>query len=488
MDKDNKLSTKSIISYASGDIFGGGAFTLIGLLFLNFLTDSALISGTIAGSMLLIGKIWDAVIDPFIGNLSDKTKSKYGKRRVFFLAGIFHISACFAMLWVPLNSALWVKVIYYTLAYMLFATSFSMTMVPYHALLAEMTKSYTERNKLVGVRAIFSNVSNLIAGVVPMIIIKLFADAQNGWFGMGIIFGIFYAIPWIFVFLGTKDVKEEPPIIPLKENDYFLKSWWKNAKIVFKNKSYRLLLGIYIASYTAIDTFMAINIYFIKDYLNMRGSYTIFLGIFIIAQILSVPLFVKISSKKGKKTSLITGILLWAGTLIIMLLIKPNSSIYFMYTASLLMGIGASGVAVTPWGILPETMDVEELISSKRREGIYSGFMTFIRQISQAVALFLTGIYIDIIGYQIANNPNEEIIQTTKTAMGIKLFYSLCPTILLLIALYFTFKYPLNPKTFDIMQKEIDRLKNNGSKEDVDAKTKAICEGVTGIKYKDLYK
>ncbi len=124
MENKNKLSFKQIISYASGDIFGGGAFALVGLLFLRFLTDSALISGAIAGTMLLVGKIWDAIIDPFIGNFTDNVKSKAGRRRIFFLAGVFHITAAFTLLWIPLNTVVWVKAIYYTIAYMLFATSF----------------------------------------------------------------------------------------------------------------------------------------------------------------------------------------------------------------------------------------------------------------------------------------------------------------------------------------------------------------------------
>jgi oligogalacturonide transporter len=486
MDKKPSLSFKQIISYASGDIFGGGAFALVGLLFLRFLTDSALISAGIAGTMLLIGKIWDAIIDPYIGHFTDVSNSKLGRRRIFFLAGIFHISAAFALLWLPLNTAMWIKAIYYTLAYMLFATSFSMTMVPYHALLADMSKNYNERNKLIGTRTIVSNLSTLIAGVVPLLIVNAFADRQIGWFVMGISFGIFYALPWIIVFMGTK---EEPyPILANENNSNPLVIFLRNSKIVLKNRSYMLLLGLYIFGYTAIDAFTAINIYYIADYLNIPNSYTILIGIFIISQILFVPVYIKIANTFGKKYSHLIGAGIWGITLILLLFVQPGTSPIVMYIASFFMGAGASGVAFSPWGMLPETTDVEELISTKRREGVYSGFMTFIRQLSQAIALFLTGIYLDLIGYRVPEIANQIVLQSNQTLNGIKLFYSLAPLLLLIISILFTIKYPIDHKAYYLMQEEINRLKNNNSKNSVLQETKETLEKITGQKYENLYK
>jgi oligogalacturonide transporter len=485
MDKKLNLSFKQIISYAAGDIFGGGAFALVGLLFLRFLTDSALIGAGIAGTMLLVGKLWDAIIDPYIGHFTDISRSRFGRRRVFFLAGIFHITAAFTLLWLPLNAVVWIKAIYYTLAYILFATSFSMTMVPYHAMLADMSKNYNERNKLIGTRTIVSNLSTLVAGVVPLLIVNAFADRQIGWLVMGLSFGIFYAIPWIIVFLGTK---EEPYLKQEKNTLNPLIVFFNNSKIVLKNKSYMILLGLYIFGYTAIDAFTAINIYYISDYLNIPNAYTILIGIFIISQIIFVPVYIKIANTYGKKFSHLGGALVWATTLALLLLVQPGTSPIVMYVASFFMGAGASGVAFSPWGMLPETTDVEELISTKRREGVYSGFMTFIRQLSQAFALFLTGIYLDIIGYRVPEVANQVILQSTQTLTGIKVFYSLAPFILLMISIGFTLFYPINHKTYYLMQEEINRLKNKGSKKNVSQITKDSVEKISGQKYENLYK
>ena len=208
-----ELTSKKMVGYCLGDIFGGGAFTLVGMLYMNYLTDNILLSGAQVALMLFIGKIWDAIIDPFIGNISEKARSKVGKRRIFFLSGIFHIGASFTALWVPLSNApVWLKMIYFTLAYMLFATSFSLTMVPYHAMLPELTDDLEKRNRTVSLRSIFSNCSSMISGLVPAMLIGFFGSKFGdayAYLGMGLAFGIFYTIPWIFVFFSTKGLDDE---------------------------------------------------------------------------------------------------------------------------------------------------------------------------------------------------------------------------------------------------------------------------------------
>lgn len=91
MEKKQNLTMKNIFSYAVGDLYGGGAFFIIGALFLVFLTDVAKITPALTGTIILIGKVWDAVTDPTMGYISDNTKSKHGRRRIYFLIGIIPI-------------------------------------------------------------------------------------------------------------------------------------------------------------------------------------------------------------------------------------------------------------------------------------------------------------------------------------------------------------------------------------------------------------
>jgi len=155
---DSKMRTANrpvgfgtLVAYGLGDIYGGGSFMIVGLLFMFYLTEVVGLSPALAGLVFGIGKVWDAVTDPLMGYISDRTQSRFGRRRVYFLAGIIPIAISFILMWVPLRvhsqGALFA---YYSVAYILFATVFTMVMIPYSALAAELSGDYKVRNRLSG--------------------------------------------------------------------------------------------------------------------------------------------------------------------------------------------------------------------------------------------------------------------------------------------------------------------------------------------------
>ncbi len=510
-----ELTKKKMLGYCCGDIFGGGAFTLVGMLYMNFLTDNMFLSGATVGIMMLIGKIWDSIIDPFIGNISEKASSKLGKRRIFFFAAIFHICASFVALWVPIvNAHVIVKALYFTLAYMLFATSFSLTMVPYHAMLPELTDDLQKRNKTVSIRSIFSNCSSMISGLVPAILVSLGSSIFPGCghLFMGIAFGLFYTIPWIIVFRATKGIDTVNEVSEKNDDDIF-KSFVKNAKTVLSNRSFRVMLGLYLLSYTAMDIFMAIFIYYVKWYMGVYGlesikilflgSYTGLLGIFMVSEVCSIPVYTKLANIKGKRFAFMCSTALWSiATLLLFVMAAPNRALIFLIIPAVLMGFGAGGVAYLPWAMLPETMDVEELISGKKKDGIYSGFLTFIRQLSQALALLIVGLYLDAIDYDIQGvftnlgfDPIKGIDNKALTdqdkiaiyaavpqnmAIGIKYFTTFAPFVLLTGSFIVSCFYPIDNETYKLIKKEI---KERNAK---DPKDIANLEKITGKKITQL--
>jgi len=532
--KKQPLTTKKMLGYCLGDIFGGGAFTLVGMLFVNYLTDEMGFVGEYAvvlTVMLLITKVWDAIIDPFIGSLSEKARSKVGRRRVFFLAGIFHIGASFLALWMPIhNVPMVVKIIYFTLAYMLFATSFSLTMVPYHAMLPELTDDLKLRNKTVSIRSIFSNCSSMIAGLIPSMLVGFL-----GYFGMGICFAIFYTIPWIFVFFSTKGIDLPCEEITKEEKvskPNIFKEFIENGKVVLSNRSFRKLLGLYLLSYTAMDIFMAIIIYYVKWYMGIWqvkllgfGAYVLLLGIFMIFEVLSIPIYTKLANKKGKRFAFLLGSGTWAaGTILLFLLANPcltvdvslNLTIILLFIPLAVMGFGAGAIAYIPWAMLPETMDVEELKSGERKDGVYSGFLTFIRQLVQAIGTGIIPLFLWLIGYHVddlivgvfADNGfistseavlNGGVVLTSlddliknlgrteylsvvgqiepNVILGIKIFTTAAPCLLLLGSFLVSIFYPIDNKGYELLKNEI-KNRNTTNKEDI-----AVLEKMIGSKY-----
>ncbi len=462
---------KNKILFGIGDMYAGGAFLLVGLLYLKFLTDIVGLTPALAGSVFLIGKIWDAISDPMMGVLSDHTKSRFGRRRIYFLCGIIPVFLTFSMLWMKISNNNQIAMfVYYSISYILFNTSFTMVQVPYNAVLADMTDSYKERAIMSGIRLTFSALSAVIAGTIPMLLINL-----KGYTFMGLCFGIFYAIPWICVFFGTFENKEH--IESVKNNS--VKDIFKTLPSIFTNRSFRQHAGLFITSQSAVDFLTTLFIYYLTYVLKRESEFSLVMGSMLVVPIIMVPIYTKIASKYSKTTPMHIGLVVWIIVLFIALFLKEGQPSWLIYIIAIFSGVGSASALFVPWSILADISDVDELISAERREGLYSGMATLLRKMAQAAAIFIVGIVLDVVNYV----PNVE--QAQSAIFGIRLMFSIIPIILLSVALYFSYKYNLTKENHAIIIDEIDRRKNR--KDEIPSKsTIRVCELVSGVKFEDL--
>lgn len=475
-----RLTWKNYVAYGIGDIYGGGAFTLLNLLFLNFLTDVALLPATLAGVVLMVGNVWDGGIDPFLGMLTDRTRSRFGRRRIYFLVGIVPIALTFVLLWTPVGGSNLFKLCFYTAAYLLFALAFSVVMVPYNALAAEMTEDHRERNKLTGTRMGFSNFSSLLAGVLPMIIVSAVAGTnpgraalQRGYVAMGLAFGILYALPWIAVFKGTWE-RTGVAISPFPKGLSVTREFIADLIKTLRNRSFRIHIGLYLFGYAALDFLMVLAMYFVSYFLGQKQHFSIVLGALVIVQMAGLPLYVWISDRFGKKQAFIAGSVFWSLALLSTLFMKPGQAWYLVVIMAAVAGLGASGIAYVPWAILPEVTDVDELISGSRREGVYAGYMSFLRKAAQALATLSIGILLDVIGYI----PNAA--QNPQTLRYLQFLFGLGPVILMAAAVAFAWRYPVTPENHRLLIEELKRRRAGDCSGNASSETAAACETVTG--------
>ena len=472
-----KVTLKNIIAYGIGDIYGGGAFLLLGTLYMIFLTDIVGLNPAWAGSVVVIGKGWDAISDPLMGYISDNIDTKYGRRRIFFIIGILPIIISFISLWIPLDSnSNLILFIYYTFAYILFSTVFTMVMVPYSALNAEMTEDFQIRTKLSTARMGFSQLSALISGVLP----KLFIDFLNkgelispeySYLIMGIGFALLYSLPWIFVYKGTWELPYE-----IDNQTSFIEKI-KKYKTVFYNKSFKIHIGMYISAYLAMDFLMALFIYYLTYYIQKPDIFPYCMLAILMSQIFMLPVYMKISNTKGKSKAYTLGLTIWGLGMLSLLFLTSNTPLYLILIICVIIGAGLSAGVMVPWAILPTISDIDQIINTKRRTGIYSGLMTFIRKIAQAIALWSVGIILTLINYV----PNQS--QSIKTLLYLKYIFVFVPLALIIIGIFFSLKYKVTPKKQEILVKEIKRINNGGKRNEASLKVKKVCEELTGIKY-----
>ena len=483
MSNNKEVKMKNLILYGLGDLYGGGAFLVLGTLYLIFLTDVVGLNPAKAGLVLVVGKAWDAISDPLMGYISDHTSSKFGRRRIYFLLAIAPIALSFILLWFPIgfNSQNYLF-LYYMFAYMFFSTVFTMVMVPYTALNAEMSEDYKTRTKLSTSRMLFSQISALLSGVIPKIIVNYFSSNFTGLFGisgekfgymiMGVIFGIFYALPWIFVFWGTWEL----PNIS-KTTKESLKEKIMTFKSIFYNKSFRIHLYMYICAYVAMDFLMALFVYFLNYYLQLPDLFSYCMLAILLSQIIMLPVYMKISNKYGKSKAYIIGLSIWCLTMLSILFVNPGATSLLVIVICIFIGTGLSAGVMVPWAILPSITDVDEVITMEKRTGVYSGLMTLVRKMAQAVALWSIGYLLSLIGYV----PNQA--QTADTLLQLKLIFVFIPVILIILGIIAAFKFKITPKKHNILINEIKRLRQGGKRVNVDPTVRNICEELAGNSY-----
>jgi oligogalacturonide transporter len=461
------LSKRQLVSYGIGDFYGGGTFFMLGLLYLFFLTDVVGMSPQTAGLIFVVGKLWDAFLDPLMGYVSDHTHTRFGRRRVFFLAGFVPAGISFALLWMPIANPAW-QFWYYLASFLFFTTTFATLMIPYYALGAELHPSDSERTRITGVRIFFSQLSVVVGGIVPKLIIDSFESPQKGHIMMGVVFGILFMLPWILVFAGTRETGNTP-VRKHKPGDFF-----KSFRSVFKNRTFRIHLAMYLCAYAAMDLVMATLRYFLKYSLNREDIMTLALGTLLIAQIVMLPVYVRLANTKGKGFAYVLGLAIWAAALLPTGFLPRDVSAAVLVPLCALIGMGLSAGVMIPWAILPQVGDVDELMTGEKRIGLYSGVMTFVRKLAQAVVIYGLGVSLEMSGYK----PGLE--QPENTLLFLRLTYIVGPAVLLAAGIYFGLRYPLTKEAYSILSAELSRRRNGGTAKETTPEVRRVCENCTG--------
>ncbi|MDC7233698.1 MAG: MFS transporter [Spirochaetales bacterium] len=442
---NGKLPLRVKLSYGAGDLYGGGATTLISMYYLYFLTDVLQISPALAGTAFLISKIWDAVTDPFMGIISDNTRTRFGRRRPYFLAGIFLIFISFALMWAPLPfRSEGIKFLYVLISYLFFSTVYTVVWVPYNSIAAELTKDYNERTKLSTYRMIFSNISGILAGTLAK---DIFVDTLSpgdpgrGFFMMSIVFGLFFALPYIATFLYCKEDPEamNAPRKRIESMKSFLTEYFVEP---FRLKPFRSVMQMFLFGFMAQDAVLALAVYFLTYYLNMSSMMTLLVPVYLF-MLLAIPLTEALSLRIGKRKTYIISCILWIFSFVLIPFMRsPEAAKSLIYVFGAFFGTAAAGISVMVFAMFPDVPDADELFSGVRREGIYSGIFAFLRKSGSALVMFLIGSGIQMAGY-IPPTGTVQHAQTQGFLNFLLILFISLPVIFVLIALRACVKYPL---------------------------------------------
>ena len=251
----------SRVMYGIGEFFGGGCFVIINSFFAVFLTKALGMPTALAGTIPMVGKIWDAITDPIMGNITDRTSSRFGPKRFYILIGSIASAVTFVLMWLRVSTpSIAVMYVFYIVMYCLFSTGFTIFSVPYSGLLPDMMDDYTMRSKFSNMRMVWSTLGAMVCGIVPTFMIKDNLDPAS-YLRCALLFGLLFFITSITVFFGTWEKQKEPVRSTMKES-------FPQAVSVFKNRSFRLFLGLYLFGQCGMDFISGMAVYYVDDVLN----------------------------------------------------------------------------------------------------------------------------------------------------------------------------------------------------------------------------
>jgi oligogalacturonide transporter len=477
------LKKGNMVAYGAGDFFGGGCYAIIGLWLMYFYTTYAGLTAIEAGTILGVARIVDAFNDPIMGYITDvfnrtKLGKRFGRRGFFFLVG-GPAMIIYALLWVS-GFDFW----FYLFTYIAFDFIYTMVIVPYETLAAEMTNDYKVRSKLTSIRMLFSTGAGILAAWLPGRLIEFFGeDSPLSFLYMGIIFAVLFSI----VILGLYFFTWERPV-EMKETDTKfnfmddMKKLFIELYSTMRVRTFRQHVGMYTGGFVANDVLGTVFTFFIVFALAQTPVFASnTLTAMTIIQFCFIPIFTFLCIKLGNGPSyriaqvfFILGVL----GLFAVYYFGMNQSVFLIYAAAAMIGIAKSGTFYVCWNIYSFMADVDEVLTGERREGIFAGVMTFVRKCVQATAIFMAGFVLQKSGFV-----SGESIQPAGAINGIVTIFLVGTIVFLLFGLYVSSKFKLSQQNHKILLNEINRLKNGGSLNDVDPHTKDVVEALTGWPY-----
>lgn len=381
--------------------------------------------------ILFVGRSWDYVNDPIIGFLSDRTRTRWGRRRPFLLFGALPFALSFILLWLSPNFSQTGLIIYYSLGYVVYEVMATIVYMPYYALTPELTEDYDERTRLTSFRMFFNILGSLTAYIFPMLVIgSMVPENTRRVLLMSVIAGAIAATPLIGVFLGTRErsenIREEKPkFIP-------------SLKAAFKNRPFVFGAGIYLLTWMTILVIETNLLLYIKYIVQREGQSSLIMASIFVTAILALPFWNWAARHWNKRLAYIIGVAFWAVVMIVLILVSAETPFYIIMFLCIMAGIGVSAAQVLPWSIIPDAIEWDEWKTYERHEGMFYSLITLMGKIANSVAVPLSLVVLQISGYQAAS-----LVQPESALLGIRLLIGPIPAILLTGGIIFAFFYPL---------------------------------------------
>jgi GPH family glycoside/pentoside/hexuronide:cation symporter len=455
-----KIKLKEKIGYGFGDAASSMFWKIFGMYSLFFYTDVFGITAAAAGTMFLVARLWDSFFDVFVGIISDRTKSRYGKYRPFLLWFAIPFAVMGAITFFSPDFGQTAKLVYAYITYSLMMIVYSLINVPYASLLGAISSDPTERNSLSSYRMSFAFIGSFVTFMLLQPLIDFFSKnfgsgevlhsaktaastvstSPIGWvMGVGTI-GIICVVLFLLCFSWTKE-----RVVQIDSDENV--SVKQDLKNLFHNAPWWILVGTGLAALLFNAIRDSVAIYFFRDYVKvnykMAGTgwdmTTIYFLVGQAANLIGVMAAPSISAKYGKKRTYMISILI-AGILSTSFYFIPNSIIWILIF-QFMISVFAGYVLPLLWSMFADIVDHQELLTGRRATGLIFSSSSMSQKLGWALGSAMSGWILAIYHYA-----PTALQQSTETLFGEHIMISLFPAVCSILAFVGMLFYPLSDK------------------------------------------
>lgn len=435
------LSTSRKLAFSLGDHAVNLSLSALSLVLFFFLTKVAGLSPLLVGLLAWLARFIDAISDPLMGRISDHTRWKMGRRRPYFLIGALPFGLFFCLLWQTPFTGQASMFAYYLAVYIGLSLATTVLSVPYMSLIPEMATDYDERTRLNAFRSAGAVIGTALAAVM-IDISNGFGGGAEGFARAGALFAVWMVVVWPLVFKASNEPGEHPP-----ESS---ESLWQGMRSLKGHRNYVMLCAFYLSGRISVDVLGLAVPLFLADWIGREGDIGLVLLSMLGVVIVSLPFWLRVAKNTDKHRMFALGCVWFVICLVMMGMGQPEWPRWTLFVIAGLLGIGYAVADLMPWAMLGEVIDEDELLSGKRREGIYTGVFTFLRKLGGATAYALAGLALEIAGYA-GDAPSSPAALTT-----IRVLTTAVPAFFLLVATVIALRYPLTRARHAEILQELD--------------------------------
>ena len=494
---EDDVKLKPMIAYNSAIFFSGGGPYVLGCYLLPFLTKVEGLSTAQYGTVALFSCVCDAITDPLMGIITDRTRHKDGRHRPYLKWGVLPALIAYFLMWNSFGISAAAQesgnttpvMIYYIFAYMLYKTVSTMIMVPHTAMLPGIAPGYNQRTQFNAIRTVMDAVSSyssffvaavVLGGINGIFVTPSFSPEHRSRFTiMACVLCLWTSLPLIFTYKGTR---EESSLNQVNEKLDFQEFFGQYKKVI-KNRVFRqyFLFGFIMLFGSAFvsQTFY----YFLDTVLMQEKDYSMLTMVQAVGEVLGFFPAYFLSIKKNKQMPAKVFMPVAVGALAIAWLTRGMGSPITIFIVEFMYGLGLAGMASVQNNIFPDVTDVDEMITGERREGVISTFSTFIKKFVNGFASFGIGKLLGAFGY---NTQLEAAQQSDSAVFGVTICFTIIPMVFMFLSFLSIMNYRLTKDKLNFIRAKIKEKKETGVAVVTEEEKKSL-EKIAGLKFEDMW-